>query len=369
MDKEKFNKIFNNSPVFFLGANSSKGFKSFFHKSCDAEKGERMYVIKGGPGTGKSTLMKNVLENIYDKGQNAEIILCSTDMNSLDGVVFPDLGISIVDGTPPHTVEPKYPGAVERAIPLSEYFNNDFLTNNSKEIISLCETNSSLHKKASKLISGAGDLLNDNFAIDCACANLKDVVCAARCTAELFLENKQGEKGGEKIRFLSGVSGDGIVFFSNTVKFYAHKIIAIEDKIGAVSTVFMSVIRKYAIDNGYSIITCPCAIFPDIKIDHIIIPEKSLAFCTVNSFFDMGKEYTKIIHSNRFRDMDLLRNFKERISFNIKASKELVNSASSLIKDAKNVHDLIEQKYISAMNFDGVKHYSQRIISEICDLL
>ncbi len=367
MEIEKFDKLCKSLPVFFLGANSAKGFKSCFHKVCNAEKGEQMYVIKGGPGTGKSTLMKNVLEVMIEKGEKAEIILCSTDMNSLDGVVFPDLGISIVDGTSPHIVEPKYPGAVERIIPLSEYFNNDVLKNNSKEIISLCKINSSLHNKASNLIGGAGELFSDNFAIDCACSNLRDVAYAAKSTAELFFDKKQDSKGEESIRFLSGITGNGVVYFHNTMKYYANKIVAIEDKLGAVSTTFMSMIRKQAIDNGYNIITCPCVLFPDRKIDHIIIPEKSLAFCTVNSFLGIDNEYTKIIHSNRFRNMELLHRFKERVVFNLKASKELINSASKVIKDAKKVHDLIEQKYVSAMDFDGVKYYSDKIIKEISE--
>ena len=365
MNKEKFDKLCRELPVFFLGANSSNGFKSCFHRVCNVGNGDKMYVIKGGPGTGKSTLMKNVLENLTDKGYKAEIILCSTDMNSLDGVVFPELGVSVVDGTPPHTVEPKYPGAVERVIPLSEYFNNDILSENSKEIISLCKTNSSLHKKASNVIGGAGELLRDNFTIDATCSNLRDVAYAAKNVAELLLERNDVNKGEENIRFISGVTGGGIVLFANTVKYYADKIITVEDELGAVSSVFMAVIRKYALSSGYSIIACPCALFPDKKIDHIIIPEKRLAFCTTNSYIDFGDKYTKIIHSNRFRNMELLSNFKERIGFNLKVSKELIAEASSLISNAKNVHDLIEEKYISAMNFEGVKFYSNKIINEL----
>ena len=368
MKSEKIEIIRQNSPTFFLGANSSKGFKSCFHKACDVNKGERLYVIKGGPGTGKSTLIKKIVENICENGEKVELIPCSTDINSLDGAIFPNLKVAIIDGTSPHVVEPKYFGVSERIIPLTEYLNNDLLEKSSKEIISLCKTNTLLHKKASSLIAGAGELLDDNFSLDSSCVNFKKVVYGAKCTAELLLDERSDKKGKEKLRFLSGITGEGVVYFYDTVKYYANKIIAIEDNLGVVSTIFLSMIRNYALDNGYDIITCPCALFPDKKIDHIIIPEKSLAFCTVNSFLGADKKYTKIIHSNRFKNMDVINSFKERIMFNIKASKELMNTASTFINDAKNIHDLIEEKYISAMDFEGVKYFSNKITKEIVNM-
>ena len=46
----------NQLPMFFLGANSPEGFISKFSSSYFADSGWRTYIIKGGPGTGKSTM-------------------------------------------------------------------------------------------------------------------------------------------------------------------------------------------------------------------------------------------------------------------------------------------------------------------------
>ena len=40
------------------GGNTSKGFYSRFDNIISPEEARRIFVIKGGPGTGKSTLMK-----------------------------------------------------------------------------------------------------------------------------------------------------------------------------------------------------------------------------------------------------------------------------------------------------------------------
>ena len=72
---------------YFAAANTYKGFISYFKDVFDSKKYDRIYVLKGGPGTGKSTLMKRILSNVSARGGEVTEILCSSDPNSLDGIV------------------------------------------------------------------------------------------------------------------------------------------------------------------------------------------------------------------------------------------------------------------------------------------
>lgn len=86
---------------FFLGANTYRGFCSLFDQlKCDDS--WQTYVLKGGPGTGKSSGMKKIADTIGDK--NTEYIFCSSDTKSLDAVILHHKGVSIADGTAPHVV-------------------------------------------------------------------------------------------------------------------------------------------------------------------------------------------------------------------------------------------------------------------------
>ena len=87
---------------FFLGANTPQGFVSRFDQLADPTDGWREFVIKGGPGAGKSTLMKRVADFAAGRCGQVELIHCSSDADSLDGVILPDIKTSIADGTPPH---------------------------------------------------------------------------------------------------------------------------------------------------------------------------------------------------------------------------------------------------------------------------
>ena len=50
-----------NTKVYFLGGTSPTGFRSKFIEQIK-KPGYYTYILKGGPGTGKSTLMKKVAE-------------------------------------------------------------------------------------------------------------------------------------------------------------------------------------------------------------------------------------------------------------------------------------------------------------------
>ena len=107
----------------FAGGNTPKGFFSYYHYILSQEDANRIFCIKGGPGVGKSTLMRNIAMFMVDKGYDVELMHCSSDNNSLDGLVIKDINIALVDGTAPHIVDPKNPGAVDEIINLGDYWD------------------------------------------------------------------------------------------------------------------------------------------------------------------------------------------------------------------------------------------------------
>ena len=60
----------------FLGANTPEGFISLFDELYDPAEDWRAYIIKGGPGTGKSRLMRRVADELEQAGYTAQRVLC-----------------------------------------------------------------------------------------------------------------------------------------------------------------------------------------------------------------------------------------------------------------------------------------------------
>ena len=108
---------------FFAGANSGDGFQNLFSEIVDLEDTYDLMVLKGGPGVGKATFMREIGRSMEEAGTPVEYLWCSGDPDSLDGVVLPELRCAVVDGTSPHVVEPRYPAAVDRYVDLGRFYD------------------------------------------------------------------------------------------------------------------------------------------------------------------------------------------------------------------------------------------------------
>lgn len=52
----------------FAGSNSSKGFYSYFDYIINPDDAKRIYILKGGPGIGKSSFMKKFGSKMSSQG-------------------------------------------------------------------------------------------------------------------------------------------------------------------------------------------------------------------------------------------------------------------------------------------------------------
>ena len=67
---------FDKTPAWFLGANSPKGYFSKFDQLFLSAPEGKCFLIKGGPGTGKSTMLKKIASVLEEKGLSTELIYC-----------------------------------------------------------------------------------------------------------------------------------------------------------------------------------------------------------------------------------------------------------------------------------------------------
>ena len=108
---------------YFLGANTARGFFSVYEDFCRPESGNFLYVIKGGPGCGKSSFMKDIGKAAEEAGLDVEYVLCSADPGSLDGVLVPAWHTGYVDGTSPHVMEVSLPAASGAYLDLGQFYD------------------------------------------------------------------------------------------------------------------------------------------------------------------------------------------------------------------------------------------------------
>ena len=354
----------NNAVNYFLGCSSPEGFVSFFDGLYSFDEGWQPYILKGGAGTGKSTLMKKIAAELENRDYNVERVHCSSDPESLDAVICRELHFCIADGTSPHVIEPIFPGAVENIINLGEYWNKKILSSKSHEIIELCRKNALCHERCARFISAAGKVRNDIQKIsEEAILEYKIHSYTDRFSRRRFTKLK-GKKGKERKIFLSAVTPGKIAFFGDTVRSLAEEIILIEDKAALASGLLLEEMKNLALKNGYDVYSAFCPLEPSGFPEHIIIPALSLAFIKKHDIFG-EMPFTRTIHTERFLESEKLSSHKNRISLDRRIINELIAEAAASLASAKKIHDEIERIYIQAMDFSSYDKLIKEILGDI----
>ena len=331
---------------FFLGTTTAAGFFGCFSQ-LQTQEGLHLYLLKGAPGCGKSTLLRRLCARA---GQPVQCIHCCSDPASLDGVIFSAQKAAVLDATPPHSVEPAAPGAGETVISLYDALNEDYLRPRQLEITAWAVKGKELRRQAARYVGSAAGLLSDNRRIAAGCA---DFVRVRRYVHRLAgrLIPRENAHGTEQVRFVSGITPDGMIFYKDTLSALAKTLYVFHDNYGAVSRLAMELLRQEALCRGQRVITCRCALHPESKIDHLLLPDLGLGFLTSNPWHPCHFAGQKNIHCARFLDLVHLRGARCRLRYHQAAADRLLAQAIEAMAQARTSHQALEALYAPAVNF------------------
>lgn len=346
----------------FLAANSCEGFVSRFGDSYNPYNGWRCYIIKGGPGTGKSSFMKKVAKTAEEKGQSFILCPCSSDPDSLDAVILLNQKTVILDGTAPHVIDPRYPAVCEEILNFGQFWDSDKITDKN-EIITICDRNKAFHKTAQKYLAAAGQIMHDTYKTAFNCTKKTEAKAYGEKLCRRYIPQKSGIPY-EWEAFLGGITPKGIIAYTDTILNSCENTVIISDKYRACANIIINEVRNYCLINGYEIITCKNPFLPSLITDHIVIPSLSLAFVTEDKYFNFNTNVRRI-HSRRFTSNKLLHDYAQRLKLNKKVGESLIKAATDSLAKAKTVHDELESYYINAMDFEALNQFAEKLCKKL----
>ncbi len=341
---------------YFLGGNTSKGFFSYYDNLIDKAEANHMYVIKGGPGTGKSSMMKKVAQWAEDKGLTVDYIHCSSDPSSLDGILINEIKTAMVDGTAPHIVDPKYPGCCGEIINMGDCWNVAAIRENRTEIIFYADSIKEYFAQAYNYLEAAGALYRNMAEVCRKCA----VMTTERDIAENILESeakKHSISGRGKVRklFASAITPIGVVSYADTLA--AKKTYVIKCGMNLAGSNMMDMIAQGFAKKYYDIECYYDPLMPDMRIEHICVPESGVSILSDNM-------YSKVTSENII-DISGMLKCEEKAAEKFAETDEMVGKAVRVIEKAKNMHDELEKCYVPNMNFDMAEEKFLKVISEL----
>lgn len=337
------------------------GFTSDFGKLISSD-GVYAYILKGGAGTGKSTLMKKIASELSDRC-DVDCYFCSSDPASLDAVYVRQANALVVDGTAPHTFDPEFPAVKQRIVNLGEHWDNDALKADAEAVIGVTVRHRGLMDRAKSYVSAVTRLADNTYSAAEEELDRERVEALAVKKAQELLPDS-GKPGSVDMRLLGAVTPEGYLVQTDTVN-ACEKVIVLTDEYYAASDAFLKKLAEEAEKRGCSVTVSKCNLLCRSVYEFVIIEDAGIAFAASTPINGFKAEGAQKLNLTRLYNKGGLTLKRQRLRMNRSACSKLLEEAVQTLKDAKAVHDEIERYYVAVMDFGKVTAEADSIICEM----
>lgn len=331
----------------FAGSNTCKGFYGFYDQLL--KRARRAVLLKGGPGVGKSTLIRQAGKHLMQQGRAVQFFACSGDPDSLDALWDEENGFLIVDSTSPHTLDPLLPGAQDGILNLGTCLNEKQLENQRKEIRELSQDTTASFQQAYRYLHAAECLMQDAFHVYRKATDPRHLQALQK---ELSVQLCPRDEGECFDTFVQSITYKGTVQMLEHLR--ADQIICLDLPWGFCAHDILEHLQKQALINRWQHTAYHDPLNPD-RIAHLHIGRTLI---TTAVMMDAPRYEIDL-------DKSVLSQHMNRMSFNRAAYDLLLHQAYDALNEAKKLHDALERCYIDAMDFDKLTEIRTRFIETL----
>lgn len=348
--------------AYFIAANSAKGFRSWYGETFDDRRIGRVYAIKGGPGTGKSRFLREVANAGAAHGYRAEMIYCSSDPYSLDGVILSragEHGIALLDATAPHLYELHRPGYREELVDLGAFWSAERLRAESETLEEWNVAKSEAYRRAYRYLSGYGDMSANAEELTAPYLRTDSI---ARFAARLTNGLAEGNEFAPRIALLRGVGMRGRVMF-DTFFAQADRILLIEDCHGSAYVLMREIYRCIA-QKKLSVRVSRDPILTE-RTDALYLPDCRTVFAALPEC--VCRYPHRLLSMRRFVDTRGLRRVKVSLNYAERVRRVMLSGAIAELERARDLHFQLESIYEKAMDFAAKESFTKAFCARLFD--
>lgn len=348
----------------FLGGNTPVGFFSYFSYLAPLSGVRHVYCIKGGPGTGKSSFMKKIAAEAVKRGYDVEMMHCSSDPDSLDGVAIKPAGIAFVDGTSPHIVDPNTPGAEDEILNFGDCWDKKGLEEHKEDIQRVNKRIFGYFNRAYVYMAAAKTIWDDMQGIyRQAVSQNVHASFLESITFQEFAELPIAEVAGrERKLFASAITPKGLVCHLDSIT-QGYKTYVLKGYVGTT----VEEVAETAMRRGFDVEKYYCPFAPDGACEHVLVPKLNLAVVTSNQYHPY--EQDEVVDFGDFASKYTLERYRDALEFNQQMYDTLVDRAVYTIAKAKEQHDELEKFYIPNMDFARIDALYEKTLKEVLAML
>ncbi len=353
------------APRYFAASNSCRGFCNYYGDLFSDRMVDRLYIIKGGPGTGKSHFMKVVARRARAVGYRVTEYACSSDPASLDGLMLnregsPTLGF--LDGTAPHVREPVLPGVKEEIINLGQFWNSRLLAGQSDTIRALTAGKSSAYGRAYAYLAACGevDRAVESLMENCAHGDRLNAL------ADRILRHQpkgEGFSAVPALRRAVGMTGQVCLHsFERETAQNGGTLLIAEDYYGLGCRLTRALFERSRRESHHLWVSYD-PVYPH-KIDGLYYPDSGLCVLVGRAEPPEGCA-VRTISLRRYADSDLLKGIRGELRHGYAQRDRLLESALHELAVVSTFHFDLETIYSAAMDFPKKEAFTE----EFCESL
>lgn len=350
---------------YYSGGNTCLGFYHFY-PTMASENVERKIILKGGPGVGKSNFMREIGESFAALGYDLAYHWCSSDPDSLDGLVIGDL-FCLLDGTSPHVIDPQYPGAVDEIVNLGCYWNRGKIRENRQAVISLTNTISSYFKLAYLRLQESSIAWQEMQFYTNASMHWPSVNKNILALGQDFLATGKFSDVKPRHLFAAAITPGGIITKHDSLIDADYSIYAVSGRPGCGLQMLFSYLLQQIELNSLEAEILHNPFIPQ-DIDFILFPQAKSVLIDISANV---VDYAALL-PGRFKrrlDFDLLLQNSAAHTEDFQRAKERcsagIEAAIHFLSQAKTLHDELEAFYTPHMDFAAMNAFRNALCEEL----
>lgn len=344
----------------FTSSHTSQGFYTFIPELINGL--GRVYILKGAPGSGKSTFIRLIGELMSERGFEVEFWISALDSITPDGVYIPQLDLAVINGSLPESIEPRYPGVRDQLINLGEYWDREIIQVHREEIIDLVDQMGISQQEVYSLLKEAGRVKEEIRRINSQQLNMEKLEKLIQQLGTEILENRPGEKH----YFAGAVTADGLVDYVYELSNACQKRYIFKGPSGSGKSMVINELARQARARGYFLEYYHCGLEVESLV-MIIIRNLQIALIEADGVEIPLKPWDVVVDLNNCLDADHAVKLKEGTSINYRNFESLLLEAQHGLEKTNQINKELKKIYAAAMNFSSLDQIRLKLMDEIQD--